>query len=194
MTALRHDQDTEVTEAIEAAAHAACEVLDSAFPGHDNGGITSNFQGLLAEVLAHMLKGRSVLDSQRGHFIQLSALVIDGAFFGNPLARGEAFLVTKEGSEQWGAVGTGLHGGCKPLGRELLALSPDSKTFRPIAEASDAWTSFEAAAGQALDYLRAEELTLEQARELGLRVRAVVADQARERGHVLSDVALRLAA
>lgn len=53
------------------ATAKACEVLDAQFPGWDAGGITSNFQGLLAEVITRMLKGHSVLDGVRGHATML---------------------------------------------------------------------------------------------------------------------------
>lgn len=68
--------DDAVVKAIEKAAQAACLVLDQQFPGQETGGITSNFQGLLVEVLTHMLRGRSVLDEQRGHTIELPVRIV----------------------------------------------------------------------------------------------------------------------
>lgn len=55
------DEDT-VVEAIDAATRAACDVLDELFPqphSAELGGISSNFQGTLAEHLAEMLMGRA---------------------------------------------------------------------------------------------------------------------------------------
>lgn len=194
MTALRTSEDQDVVETIEEAARTACNILDSKFPGCEKNGITSNFQGLLVEVLTHMLKGRSVLDERRGHYTRLPTLIIDDSFFGTPCIRGEAFLVTKDGLEQWGAIGSGSDGGCKFLGRELLALNPDSNRFRPMPQIGDAWTSFEAAAKAALQFLRDEGLSLEEATALGLNIQAVVPDQSRETGYILAAPALQLAA
>ena len=72
---IQNASDDAVVKVIEDAAKAACEVLDQQFPGHDAGGITSDFQGLLVEVLTHMLRGRSVLDAKRGHYITLTNLI-----------------------------------------------------------------------------------------------------------------------
>jgi hypothetical protein len=194
MTALLNDHDAEVVDTIEDAARAACKVLDEVFPGHERAGITSNFQGLLVEVLAHMLKGRSVLDGRRGAYVALPQLIIDETFFGAAFTKGDTFLVTKDGAEIWGAVGSAPDGGCAYQGRDVLALCPDSNRFRPIAEIGDAWTSVEAACAAALAYLRGQGSSLEEAREYRLKVQPVVADRSRERGYVLLDVALRLAA
>ena len=74
---IQNASDDAVVKAIEDVAKAACEVLDQQFPGHDAGGITSDFQGALVEVLTHMLRGRSVLDTQRGHTTALPVLVVE---------------------------------------------------------------------------------------------------------------------
>ena len=72
---IKNASDDAVVKVIEDAARAACEILDKQFPGYDAGGITSDFQGTLVEVLTHMLRGRSVLDAQRGHTRVLPALI-----------------------------------------------------------------------------------------------------------------------
>lgn len=53
-----HVDDEQVQAAVAEAARAACGVLDEMFPGRDAGGITSNFQGLLEQLLTEMLNGR----------------------------------------------------------------------------------------------------------------------------------------
>lgn len=177
MTTVKHEAVSGVVDAIEDAAQAACRVLDSHFPGFEQCGITSNFQGLLMDVIGHMLKGRSVLDGKRGHATQLPQLVIDNSFFGDPIVRGEMFLVTKVGDD----------------GR-VVALSPDSLVFRSLDRIGDAWTSFDAAAAFALNYLRAEGISIAEAAELGLTVQSVQFDGDRERGFVIVGQAEKLAA
>lgn len=175
MTKLLHADNADVQAQIEQAASQACKTLDTLFPGNDNGGITSNFQGLLVEALTHMLKGHSLLDAKRGHFTELPQLIVDETFFGNPLTRGDAFLVV----QAWDAA--------KP---ETIVLDPDSNLFMPISKAGDAFTSFDAAAKQAFDYCVREGLDVEQATELGLQVRAVAVNQASQTGYILvSDLA-----
>lgn len=190
MTQLRHEADTDVVQAIDDAARAACDVLDQVFPGGDGGGITSNFQGLLVEVLGHMLKGRSVLDGRRGHSTDLPQLVADDAFFGSPYIRGEAFLLTKEGHEMWDHRTTPP----KYLGRETLVLPPGRHSFCSLAQAGDAWTSFEAAAAGAREYLKEIDASFEQARDLGLKIQPVVLDRSRETGYLLAEHVLPKAA
>lgn len=181
---LRHVNDTDVTQKIQEAAQAACGKLDELFPGCDNGGVTTNFQGLLVEVLTHMLAGRSLLDSKRGHFTQLPELVIDDAFFGSPMIRGDMFLVTKKADCPERGEGKG----------DLVALDPDSGDFRPLSAIGDAHTSFEAAAKFALTYLRMFGHGPEQARKLGLKVQPVEFDKARGTGFVLTEIAHKVAA
>ncbi len=72
---IQNASDDAVVKVIEDAAKAACEVLHQQFPGHDAGGITSDFQGTLVEVLTHMLRGHSLLDAQRGHTRVLPTLI-----------------------------------------------------------------------------------------------------------------------
>jgi hypothetical protein len=180
MTALRHVNDTDVTQKVQEAAQAACGKLDELFPGFDNGGISSNFQGLLVEALTHMLTGRSLLDASRGHLTQLPELVVSDAFFGSPMIRGEMFLVTKRADCPNRGEGKG----------DLVALDPDNGHFRPLSAIGDAHTSFE----YALTYLRVSGFTLEQARKLGLKVQPVEFDKSRETGFVLTEIAHRVAA
>lgn len=77
MSELRHVADQDVSQVVAEAAAAACEKLDAVFPGRDVGGITSNFQGLLEEVVLHMLVGRSLLDGRRRYPVKLPQLVIE---------------------------------------------------------------------------------------------------------------------
>lgn len=58
----------------------------------------------------------------------------------------------------------------------MLVLEPGASSFKPIANAGDAFTSFDAAAAAAMKYLEAEQLTLEQAKALQLSVVPVVFD------------------
>ena len=50
-----------VDAAVEEAAKAACDVLDQVFPGFDAGGITSNFQGSLADAIRQLLCGGGLI-------------------------------------------------------------------------------------------------------------------------------------
>lgn len=174
MTLQMHD-DTPVLLAIEAAAAAACKELDKHFPGSDNGGITSNFQGHLTDVLKQMLKGHSVLDGLHGHSTQLPRLILDDSFFGCSLIRGDLFLIFKPAKQENG----------QPDG--TLVLQPDASTFVPVLTAGDAFTSFEAAAAAAAKYLADEDLSLEQAKELNLQVLPVEPTQnGSDRGFVIA--------
>lgn len=164
----RFEADQDVEEAIEQAAAAACEALDSAFPGCDNGGITSNFQGSLKSVLTEMLKGRA--PAQRGHATSLPALIVDETFFGDPCQPGDAFLLTKLSEAHWEF--DEAHNRYRPQ-RHLIALQPDSSKFRPLAECGDAWTSFEAAVNAAVAHIKENGFTAEEAREQRLSIQAV---------------------
>ncbi|MFU4538235.1 hypothetical protein ACM73L_32985 [Pseudomonas aeruginosa] len=148
MTALKLQNDPAVQKAIDEATAKACEVLDAQFPGWDAGGITSNFQGLLAEVITRMLP----------------RLIVDETFFGCPLIRGDMFLIHKPEKPVYGEPD------------RVLVLEPGASSFKPIANAGDAFTSFDAAAAAAMKYLEAEQLTLEQAKALQLSVVPVVFD------------------
>lgn len=185
MPQLKIGENESVQQVIEDAAKAACDVLDAEFPGRDNCGITSNFQGLLVQVLTHMLKGRSVMDRERGHYTVLPTLMLDEKFFGSPTTQGSQFLVTMDGEERFDTS-------VQPprwLGREVLGLNPDGGGFARLSEIGDAWTSFEAAAKHGFEYLAAHVDTMEQAVALGLKIKPVVfdPDTTRERGYVLAE-------
>jgi hypothetical protein len=183
MTTLRSVNSDEVRTAVVEAARAACERLDETFPGVERNGITSNFHGLLEEALMHMLKGRSLLDAQRGHYTKLPVLVIDDGFFGNPHLRGDAFLITREGRPVWDDDGSAPH----LRDGEVLALEPDGAVFKPISKVGDAWTSFEAAAAAAMKYCGEEGLNLEGAMALKLNIQPVVPRSDSDCGYVLDE-------
>lgn len=185
MSQLHHAEDQAVKQVVEEAAGAACRVLDDYFPGGDASGVSSNFQGLLSDVLMHMLKGRSLLDRERGHHVLLRQLVIDDSLFCDSKEYGESFAVTRPGEMRWGPVGSGLGGGCKPLGRAVLAMAPDGFSFEPIERLGDSWTTRERAVQQALQYARANSLTPQDVREQQIRVRRVCLDSNRETGATL---------
>lgn len=164
MAALQFEQDPAVAKAVEEATAKACEALDAQFPGWDSGGITSNFQGMLAQVITAMLKGQSLLDSERGHSTMLPRLIVDQAFFGKPWVQGDMFLIHKPEKPVWGET------------ERVLVLEPGASSFKPIAQAGDAFTSFSAAAVEAMKYLDGEGLTMEQATALQLTIVPVVYD------------------
>jgi len=165
----RFETDEDVEAAVKAASSEACQVLDALFAGFDKDGITSNFQGHLKNVLTEMLKGHApAIHGQRPP--HLPKLVVDETFFGNPLQGGDGFLVTKFSDPIWEkdqATGRFI-----PQ-RHLLALDLDTQSFRPISQVSDAWTSFELAASSAIEYLKKQGFSMEQALAEGLSVRAV---------------------
>lgn len=86
----KHVSDPAVDAACEEAARLACRHLDGLFPGFDGGGINSNFQGQLVDVLRSMLSGQNVVGMSK-----LPKLVLTDASFGNPFARSEMFVVAK---------------------------------------------------------------------------------------------------
>lgn len=157
--------DDSVDEVVERAASLACMALDEVFPGSEKGGITSNFQGALVRTLKGMLQGEGSA--------YLPQLAVSERFFGNPAARGEAFLVVRTVRDHgaWNAE-------TQRFGVDVLeALDPDSNRFRPLHRIADAHTSFQGAASNALRYLQDQGYTLAEARELALEVRAVELDQ-----------------
>lgn len=164
----RFDTDADVEDAVEQAAAEACQVLDAIFPGYDAGGITSNFQGLLKDILSDMVKGRAPV--VRGHSTELPTLVADGTFFGDPRQDGEAFLVTKMSEPVWEK--DEVLNRYRPQ-RHVIALDPVTSMFRKLSECGDAWTSFDAAVSAAVEHVKKKGLTMDQAREEGLCVRAV---------------------
>lgn len=155
MTQLLHSNSPEVQDAVQDAVQSACKELGRLFPGGNQGGITSNFQRGLEEVVAHMLKGHSLLDGTRGHPLSLPALVVDDSFFGNPLIRGEHFLVTK------------IHEG------KEVALVPGRSCMQPIEHADQTWPSFEAAAKAGFEYLAGAGISHSEAKKMLLQVKVV---------------------
>jgi hypothetical protein len=155
MTKLLHAKSDTVQDLAEEASRAACKVLDGVFPGKDRDGISSNFQGLLAEALGHMLKGCSLLDASRGHSTQINRLVADDSLFGQSMVRGDWFLVTQ-----------GLD--------EIFVLEPGRDDFRPIEQAGDAWLTFEAAANAALAFCRKADMTVLDVIQSRIEVKPVV--------------------
>lgn len=148
-----HIEDQNVQQVIERAAEAACSALDEVFPGHDKQGITSNFQGLLTEVIAHMLTGNSILDAKRGHYTALPRLVLDDRAFGDSSSPGTAFLVVRDEAGDWD---TDLH----RQTTKLLALDGNERRFVQL-DASDSlnpYTSFEAAVQGAMRYLKRDDV------------------------------------
>lgn len=170
MSELRHVADQDVSQVVADAVAAACEKLDAVFPGRDAGGITSNFQGLLEQVVQQMLIGRSQLDAARGYSVHLPQLLIDDAFFGSPLLRGSFFLPVR------------IETAVEPI----EALDPDGGGFKRIDLVADAWTSYERAARAALEYLRAMGSSIEEAKAMKLSIVAVWPAPGKERGYVVS--------
>lgn len=88
-----HARDEVVQEAVEAAASAACKELDRLLgtktPEKD--GISSNFQGLLAQHLERMLCGSAGVAAQRAP--ALKRLVYSDAEVGGPLVADESLAV-----------------------------------------------------------------------------------------------------
>lgn len=152
---IRYIEDESVKEAIEDAAKAACQALDEHFPGGDGGGITSNFQGLLAEVIGHMLTGKSVLDAKRGHYVSLPKLVLDNHAFGERIP-GDLFVVTMGDGYDWEMI-DGV-----PNSKERIKVLNDATSgFVPLEDGEhvDPYTSFEAATHGAIEYLRSKGLS-----------------------------------
>lgn len=162
MTDIRTDADAILAETVREAASAACAVLDQTFPGGDSReqpGITSNFAGLLEAAIMEMLKGRSILDATRGHSTALPTLVIDESFFGRPSVA-DAYLVVMYGRDPEGVFGPDDH--------HLLALCPDMDGPRRLDGIEDAFTSADAAAAHASNWLQREGVSLERARQMQL--------------------------
>lgn len=147
-----HISDPEVCEAVEEAARAACHILDETFPGKDSKdspGITSNFQGLLEEVLRQMIAGVDPLAAMKGYQTGLPALAYTDARFGNQRQIGDGYVVLKPSPEQ-------------PSWRHPddmipdLALNDLGTRFVPLGtpDAIDPFTSYEAAVQGAMSYLK----------------------------------------
>lgn len=149
--AKKHIDDPDVQAKAEEAANAACKVLDEMFPGFDNGGITSNFNGHLKKVLLKMLTGYAVPYRNSLSATHLPELVLTDAAFGNPHVRGDMFLVIKEDGQDWAEI----DGKMVPTQR-YKALSWDGSAFVQLTDgdALDPSTSYEAAVKEALEWLR----------------------------------------
>lgn len=134
-----HINDPEVEQMIERAAGAACSALDESFPGKDGHrpGITSNFQGLLADVLRQMLTGNDPLAQSRGHFVALPRLALADRHFGNIHATGDGYVVALRDAP-------------------LQVLNDSGSRFVPLSsdDEVDPYTSFEAAVQGAMGYLK----------------------------------------
>lgn len=87
-----HVDDDRVQAAVAEAARAACNVLDEAFPGRDAGGITSNFQGLLEQLLTEMVNGR---DPSSRHQTALPKLALADDDFGRDDPAWAAYFVVR---------------------------------------------------------------------------------------------------
>lgn len=144
------DRDEEVVTAVDEAVGAALERLDELFPGGDKAGITSNFQGLLSDVVMQMLTNRLDTKSVAGHCVKLRRLVLDDAFFGRlPVGSGDAFLIRIGNPEVFGVrLDEGV---C-----QLQVLSPDSRRIKSISKAQDAWSNEAAAVQAAIQFLKDE--------------------------------------
>lgn len=143
-TASVHVKSEAVQQAIADATKAACERLDEMFPGHDNGGITSNFQGLLHELIETMLTGD---DPRDGRATRLPQLALTNASFGNETADGTAFVVTKKIRNPEQQFGVDLVVG---------ALNDNENGFIRFCgnqERLDPYTSYEAAVSGACKWL-----------------------------------------
>lgn len=186
MTVIRIDTDAQVEETVREAVSAACDVLDGLFPGSDGeqSGITSNFAGLLEGAIFEMLKGRSILDTRRGHTTHLPTLLIDESFFGEDNGSGDAYLVLLYGRSPNGARAV----------VEPLALCPDTDRLRPVAEIADAFTSFSAAAAHAVSWLQKQGASIQEAQEMQLACKAVGFAEDRKGYFVLDPKARRLRA
>lgn len=89
-----HVSDERVKKAVEEVTKAACAVLDELFPGGDAGGVSSDFQGRLEEVLTMMLNGRDPKQPSvkaRG----LRPLALSDQDFGRPDSGGFAYYVVR---------------------------------------------------------------------------------------------------
>lgn len=177
---ITHINAPEVEKAVSNAARAACAELDLLFPGSDNGGISSNFEGMLTEVIALMLKGESVTTPHRGHQTYLPRLAVDDTFFGDPHQCGTTFallrrvqLPIKRGdtsdTPREGYVGINANG--NPV---------------ELSELDTVYGSYEEAAQAALRYLRECDFSVESALIYNLRVLSVEPDHSKSTGYVLT--------
>lgn len=123
--------------------------------GGDNGAV---FESMLRARISGMLKGGYFFEHGHGR-VCLPALVEDLSFFGDPWMGGSRFLVVIKVPM--------LHGG------QELALEPGARGFKPLEEVSEAWGSFAEAAAHAKGVVARARATVDQLREIEMRVRAV---------------------
>jgi hypothetical protein len=139
---IKHVEDTDVQDIAEEAARAACTVLDEMFLGWDAGGITSDFAGHMKGVILQMLAGRSVLCNMMSA-AHLPRHILTDATFGNPLVRGEQFLVVRRAR-------------LDPTSDRYETLNDTGTRFVTLSDGEhiDPFTSFDAAVKGILGYLR----------------------------------------
>lgn len=137
-----HIDDDKIQEAIQKASSTACQVLDDTFPGKEKSGISSNFQGLLVEILGRMLAGTDPLAGSKGYATELPRLILTDSSFGDWRQRGDAYVVVKP----------------TPVSDPALVLNDKGTRFVPLdtPDEVDPFTSFEAAASGAMGYLKRE--------------------------------------
>lgn len=156
------ETDHEAEALVQEAAQAACAVLDARFPGYDAGGVTSNFRGLLEDVLKCMLQGIAPrLPGRSG--TQLPQLVLGDSFFG-AATQGPAFVVQLEET----------HG-------QPRYLTPDGYT-NSLEAVGDAWTTRQAAIQAAIHHFREEAWTRAELAALPVQIVPVILDPDRELG------------
>jgi hypothetical protein len=165
MNEIKHIDDQIVDQTVEEAVAAACEVLDGLFPGHDAGGITSNFQGLLKSNILEMLQGRA----PRRASTVLPKLVLTDDDFGPDLILGTMVLPIRIGHVSWGMV----DGRLKRIGVEILGLEDASGQFASLTRIGDCFTSRTAAAKALRKWLSDEGCTREQFEEMNLLIAPV---------------------
>lgn len=166
MTKFIHAEDEIVNETVEAAAAAACDVLDTLFPGGDKGGITSNFQGLLKRSLMDMIQGRAPRPT---HQTNLPKLVMNDDDFGPAMINETMFLPIRVGLPELGIV-AGEYG---RLATEVTGLDDAYGQFKPLARTEDCFTSREAAEKVLRQWLHIEEYSMEQVREMNILIAPV---------------------
>ncbi|HDR9106024.1 helix-turn-helix transcriptional regulator [Paraburkholderia sp. A2RO-4L] len=132
-----HMESPEVQEAIEDAARAACARLDELFPGvrKEVDGITSNFQGLLAQHISAMLRGQP--HYRQSHWTVLPKLVYSDVDMGSDYS-----------------LPDGANGYLVRLVDTQKVL--EDRKFRLAHRVSDMYTSWEYAAAAVRDYVETE--------------------------------------
>ncbi len=129
----RHARDEDVQAAVEAAASAACKVLDQLLGTKtpEKNGISSNFQGLLAQHLERMLCGSPGLVPSRAP--ALKRLVYSDAEVGGPRTADESLAVAGWALRLRGQNVVWQDGRLLPL---------DSEDFDPWSSRHDALEGF----------------------------------------------------